>query len=347
LTPGVVLVCIDSELSRGVQRPNPMRRISLLIVLLLAMLVSGCFGGSSAKTASTPTARSPVPVVTGVPDQIEPAASESTLSWSQWSYPRGYDEYLRVGNGPIHRIGARPLRLDGIGPGGTGGGISGTTLVYARSMDAKLPASSLIGFYDIATHTYSSPPAGWNPSPGERFWNSHPSISGRFVLFARHSVDPDQLFQEVYLGDRTTGALTQLASGANLAAGQVNGNYAVWEQCDRNGVAYCSVYRYDIAAKKTTLIPNRFIASGRFEYAPSVTATGTVYFIHSGNGCGTSATLVRQPLGGSDTVLVTFKKGVDVGSTFVDDTGGTPSVYYSQSSCTGGGRHGDVYKITD
>jgi hypothetical protein len=151
----------------------------------------------------------------------------------------------------------------------------------------------------------------------------------------------------VYLGDRTTGKLTQLASGGNLAAGQVNGNYAVWEQCDQNSVAYCSVYRYDIAAKRTTLIPNRFVANGRFEYSPSVTKAGTVYFIHSGNGCGVSVTLVRQPLGGSDTVLVTFKKGVDVSSTYVNDTGGTPTVYYSQSSCANGGRHGDVYKITD
>jgi hypothetical protein len=324
-----------------------MSRISLLIAPLLAMLVSGCLGGGSAKTGGAPTTTSPVPVVTGVPDQIMPAASGKTLSWSQWSYPRGYDEYLRVGSGPVQKIGVRALRLDGIDGGGTGGGISGTTLVYARSMDTKMPPGSEIRFYDIATHTYSSPPAGWNASRGGRFWNWRPSISGRFVLFARHNVGGVQSFQEVYLGDRTAGKLTQLASGGNLAAGQVNGNYAVWEQCDQNSAAYSSVYRYDIAAKTTTAIPNRFITSGRFEYAPSVTKAGTVYFIHSGNGCGTSATLVRQPLRGPDTVLVSFKKGVDVGSTFVDDTGGTPTVYYSQSTCTDGGRHGDVYKITD
>jgi hypothetical protein len=323
-----------------------MTRIPLLVVALLALLVSGCFGGGSAKTGGTPTTTSPVPVVTGGPDQVTPAASGGTLAWSQWSHPRGYDEYLRVGSGPIQKIGVRALRLDGIDSGWTGGGISGTTLVYARVMDTKTPSSSLIRFYDIATHAYSSPPAGWNPSRGQGFWNWHPSISGRFVLFGRQSTGGVGSFQEVYLGDRTTGKLTQLASGASLAAGQVNGNYAVWEQCDDNRVAHCSVYRYDIAAKTTTRIANTF-SSGAFQYAPSVTKTGTVYFIHSGNGCGVSVALVRQPLGGSDTVLVTFKQGVDVGSTYVDDTGGTPIVYYSQSSCADGGRHGDVYKIID
>jgi Tol biopolymer transport system component len=149
----------------------------------------------------------------------------------------------------------------------------------------------------------------------------------------------------VYLGDRTSGKLTQLASAATIAPGQVNGNYAVWEQCQESN-GECNVYRHDIAAKTTTRISNTF-RSSRFQYAPSVTTTGTVYFVHSGHGCGTSATLVRQPLGGSDTVLVTFKDGIDVGSTYVDDTSGTPTVYCSQSICANHSKHGDVYKITD
>ena len=62
--------------------------------------------------------------------------------------------------------------------------------------------------------------------------------------------------------------------------------------------------RYDIAAKATTRIR---ATNGGFENAPSVTRAGIVYSMHSGHGRGASATLARQRLGGSDTVLVTFK----------------------------------------
>jgi hypothetical protein len=120
----------------------------------------------------------------------------------------------------------------------------------------------------------------------------------------------------------------------------------VWSQCQDYRVT-CNVYRYDIAAKTTTLIANTF-PGGVFQYSPSVTSTGTVYFIHSSNGCGASVTLVRQPLGGSDTVLVTFNKGIDVlYSTYVDDTTGTPTVYYDKSSCANGATHNDIYKVID
>jgi len=72
-----------------------------------------------------------------------------------------------------------------------------------------------------------------------------------------------------------------------------------------------------------------------------------VYFAHSGAGCDNGVTLVRQPLGGSDTVLVTFNKGIDVNSSYVDDTSGTPTIYYSKTSCANGANHGDVYKVID
>ena len=342
------LVNVAERTSRGHPASKLlMRRTPLLIVPLLAMLVSGCFGGSSANTAvpnRSSSTTGPVPVVTGAADQIQPAASGDTVAWSQWLQGRGYDEYLRVGQGPILRIGARAGR-DGIDGGGTGGGISGTTLAYARVIDRKMPPRSQIGFYDIATHTYSSPPAGWNPGRAYGFTDWRPSISGRFVLFGRSIIGGVQSIDDVELGNRTTGTLTQLASGANVVPGQVNGNYAVWTTCDQNPSGPCNVYRYDIAAKTTTLIPNTF-SGGAFQYSPSVSRTGTVYFIHSGHGCGASAALARQQLGGSDTVLVGFRNGVDVSSTYVDDTGATPTVYYSQSSCANGGRHGDVFTIT-
>jgi hypothetical protein len=60
--------------------------------------------------------------------------------------------------------------------------------------------------------------------------------------------------------------------------------------------------------------------------------------------------LVKYPLGGPATVLVAFPKGIDVSSSYVDDTSGTPTIYYSKGSCTknsAGNYNNDVYKIVD
>jgi hypothetical protein len=151
------------------------------------------------------------------------------------------------------------------------------------------------------------------------------------------------------LGDLTTGHLTLLASltGKNiyLEPGQVNGNWATWSSCPDDSVA-CDVYEYNIAARKTTKVSNTF-ASGKWQYAPSVSSTGTVYFIHSSTGCGQNVTLNKRALGATRTTLVSFTHGVDIGygSTFVDDSSGTPVVYYPRYSCAT--READVYKVVD
>ena len=80
--------------------------------------------------------------------------------------------------------------------------------------------------------------------------------------------------------------------------GQVSGNWAVWDVCRR----VCNVYRRDIGAGTTTRIPNTL--RGRYQYRPSVTADGTVYFVHSGQACGQNVRLVRQPLGGPQEVVL-------------------------------------------
>ena len=66
----------------------------------------------------------------------------------------------------------------------------------------------------------------------------------------------------------------------------------MWDVCRR----VCDVYRHDIGAGTTTRIPTTL--RGRYQYRPSVTADGTVYFVHSGLACGQNVRLVRQPLGG-------------------------------------------------
>lgn len=108
----------------------------------------------------------------------------------------------------------------------------------------------------------------------------------------------------------------------------------------------CDVVRYDIAKKTGTVIPNTF-GSGRLQWQPAVTSAGTVYFIHENRGsqCGRSVMLVRSPVGGSNTVLVRFKKDYDVISTFADDSTGAPVVYFDRYRC--GNPAGDIYKVID
>jgi hypothetical protein len=71
-------------------------RLALWLVLL-SVIAAGCLGGSNAASSgSTPTTKAAVPVLTGEPDRIQPAASGRTLAWSQWSKEHGYSEYVRV-----------------------------------------------------------------------------------------------------------------------------------------------------------------------------------------------------------------------------------------------------------
>jgi hypothetical protein len=107
------------------------------------------------------------------------------------------------------------------------------------------------------------------------------------------------------------------------------------------------VEEYDIATRTKTSVPQQ---PGNSEnYFPSVSSTGTVYFASSGSACGANVTLVKYPLGGPATVLIVFPRGIDLSSTYVDDTSGTPTVYYSKSACNkdGSRTHGDVYKVVD
>ena len=122
----------------------------------------------------------------------------------------------------------------------------------------------------------------------------------------------------------------------------MNGNWAVWEQCWDD---HCSVYRRDIAAKATTLLVNHCHRPAS-STAPSVAADGTAYYIHSGKGCGNTVKLVKQPVGGPETVLNTFNQGIDVLATnaSADPTSGTDVLfekYYCKRATS------DIYKVVD
>ena len=273
-------------------------------------------------------ALTPVAVLTGVPDQIQPAASGSTLAWDR-NGPSDSGPY----NAYVWPRGAPVKQLNGPGTQAFSPGISGSLVIYQRVTGGQ----SDLRLYNLTTHAYTAPPTGWNTTQWE-FW---PKISGNMVLFGREHANQTY---SIYLGDLATGQVT-LLQNANQGVeqpGQINGNFAVWTLCASRT---CHVFRYDIAAHTTTQLP---APTGSLnKYSASVSSTGTVYYVHGGAMCGSSVKLVRYPIGGPDTVLVSFAGGVDVSGTYVDDTSGTPVVYYSRSSCGNGGNHGDIYKVTD
>jgi hypothetical protein len=78
-----------------------------------------------------------------------------------------------------------------------------------------------------------------------------------------------------------------------------------------------------------------------------VTADGTVYFVHSGQACGQSVRLVRQPLGGPQEVVLSLRPGRDIFSktqAVPDPTSGT-DVYYSQARCGNPRNARDIYEV--
>jgi hypothetical protein len=213
------------------------------------------------------------------------------------------------------------------------GSIDGTTFVYqlARGGDSD------IRLMDVVSHVKSAP-TGINT----RRWEWSPTISGNWILFGREALARNRW--RVLLHNTSTAETITLADveGKSTRAdpGQVSGDYAVWDRCAHH---VCNVYRYTISTGDTTRIPNTL--TGRLQYFPSVTSTGTVYFAHSGDGCGRGVKLVEWVQGQPLNVLVAFRPGRDLTTstqTVPDQVAGT-DVYYDKYTCRTAAS--DIYEI--
>ena len=214
------------------------------------------------------------------------------------------------------------------------GSIDGTTLVYQRAHADQ----SDIRLWDVVAKTPLPPPAGVN-TPN---WEWHPTMSGDWILFGRVAYDRHR--SRVLLHNTMTSQTITLADvqglGTDAEPGQVSGNWAVWDRC-AHGV--CNVFRYDITDDLIEPLPNDFV--GKLQYFPSVTSAGTVYYVHSGNGCGRNVKLIEGVPAQPQTLLVQFGPGRDVTSTtqtVPDQTAGT-DVYFDKYKCSNG--TSDIYKI--
>lgn len=275
-----------------------------------------------AATAAT----APAPVKVGPRNEVGPAASDD---WFVWSKSRAkqtspFDLFAQ-------QTGHKAFKVNPKNTQAYAGGIDRTTLVYQLIRGA---ARSDLRLYDLTTRRLQAMPPGINTPQ----WECCATISGGWVLFGRGQAYSRNR-QIVLLANLTTGeqrVLDQLENKNGIvSAGQLNGNFAVWAKC--NPYPRCQIFRYDLASASTTPVP---ATAGKVVYSPSVNEYGTVYYGQSNRGCGKSAQLLRQPVGGGPEVIARLPQGRDLDVSFahripVRPPGDviTTRVYYDSVRC--------------
>jgi len=299
------------------------RRVALLLACATAVALPAVAGASIA---------GPSPVVATKAYEEGPAADVGWLVWTQET-AKASIVWARPSGGTKVRITPR-----GTVPLTSAGGLDGTTLVYTTRPVGGNGNDNDLKLYDLVTKTRTSLPGIVN-SHG---WECCASISGDWIQFMR-IVYPGPR-RTVFLYNRTTGELRPLGQArapVRVQKGSVSGNWAVWIKCTRNTL--CSTFRYDIAAKTTTKIPN---PRSRAQYAASVTDDGTVYFAESKNiFCGDDFGIWRYLPGGPRQRLITMRRGRDIAETNpVVNADSSVSVFYDREACRPG--TSDIYKFT-
>lgn len=251
-------------------------------------------------------------------NEVVPSGDGEYVAWAQNSVarPQRYHVFLR-------REGQPRVKVNRRGTQAGGGGFSGTTYVYSEwKPDAR---GTEIVRYDVLTGRRTT----YGDLVNSNLDEFHPTLSGKWLLFTRHNDRRD--VWRVLLHNTYSNFTRTLATGQGddwVYAGQVSGNYVTWGRV-RNQRQ--DVYRYDIKAKQTTLIPQAGFA---FQYNPAIASDGTIYYSRGGDGCGVTAELVRYPVGGPAEVLHSLPRYFDTGYTYVhDSTDGSRDVYYATIDC--------------
>jgi Divergent InlB B-repeat domain len=305
-----------------------MRRLSAILLMLVVVL-----------PADALAAMNEIPVRTTKASENAPAADTGYVAWAEWT-GREWNAYVKPEGGSRFQV-DRPRWNAWMG------GIDGDTLVYQeyrgnnRTWVAEGKGTSDLRLYDLIGRTRSNPPAGVNTGA----WEYWPSIDGDWLLFGRAT----RRVVKVILFDMVSGTsrtLLRHRTGQKSwgTGGQVNGDYAVFDACNPRGTI-CNVYRYDTGADTTTKIPS----AADWQFGPSVSSDGTMYFWRSANHCLPRTKLVRYSPSGDQQVLAAMPRefiGID---TYVSqEADGTLEVFYDRyDACGRRAGPGDVYKVND
>ena len=278
--------------------------------------------------AAPAIAASPDKPVRTNPWVMEWRASESA-NWMAWTERRS----RRLGHAVFaKRDGGRKFQLPSFGfHQAITGGVSGKRLVY-QTYDQGEDESKL--------HLYSLPQRERRSLPGSvntRHWEYLPSLSGKWLLFARAKANR----RVVMLANLQTGntrVLDRARWRVDVEPGQVNGDYATWT-VGGNGF---EVYRYRISTRSK----QRISRGDRWAYGGSVARDGTVYLVRSGEGCGKNVTVERWR-GGRRKTLLRPAEGIDMFQTRVyQPPGGRKRILHERLNCKAGLDSSDVYRFT-
>ncbi len=268
-----------------------------------------------------------VPVLTSDAGEFQPARGPRHLAWEQNTrgHPKHYDVIMKPDGGSEVRVNPRRTQA-------AMGGVDGTTLVYQEFRGER----SNLRFYDMDNEKRFNPPGGVN----SKQWEYWPSLSGRWLLFAREFDNGRRILILYDLEAKSREILDRTKKEKYfIGPGQVNGDYAVWSRCTPR----CGVLVHHIPTDTTTKLPN----PGGYQRGPSVSPGGVVYFSRGNKRCGSSVSLVRYPPGGPAQTVLDLQDPLDIHDTFVfsDPNGGT-EVFYERIGC-GRAAASDVFKIVD
>ena len=301
-------------------------------------LVASAVAGLVLITTAALAASTPVPVKNGPRNEFAPAAGDVWFAWSQSRrhHPRLFDVFAQQTGGAAFKVNHK-------GTLAYTGGIDGTTLVYQLIRGGRGGRSDL-RLVDLTTRRQQAIPPGINTSS----WECCGTIAGGWLLFSRGAA---------YTRDRQMVLLVNLTNGAQrvldvlnnrkglVVAGQVNGNFAVWQRCDPH--PHCQIFRYDLSTASAAALP---VPTGRIVYAPSVNELGTVFYGQSRAGCGKSVQLMKQPVVGPAEPLTSLPQGRDLTVTYAHGVPPKPPgqlvatrVYYDVLRCKG--HKQDIYSM--
>jgi hypothetical protein len=291
-------------------------------------------------TAVAPGATAPVRVKGTARNEVGPAASSDWFVWSKSRERRAspFDLFAQHLTDPAFKVNPK-------GTQAYAGGIDGTKLVY-QLLRGRIAIRSDLRLFDLATRKKLTLPGGINT----KGWECCATISGNWLLFTRgHSFSRDR--QLLLLRNLVTGeqrVLDQLRNkNGVIAAGQLNGSFAVWSRC--NPYPRCQVFRYDLGSATTTGFP---VPTGKVPYSASVNQYGTTYYFQSNKGCGKSPQMLKQPLDGPPQVIATIPEGRDSDVSYAFSPTPHPPlrtiathIYYDLTVCR---THvWDIYRVDD
>ena len=300
-------------------------------ILPVAFLSVGVFGLISARGAIE-MQRDAVPVRVSPAAELYPVAGGRYEAWSQnrRGYRRDFDAYARVGE-------KRPFRVNRPGTHARPGSIDGTTLVFQEWRGSR----SDLRFFNLKQRKRLPTPPGVNT----RQWETGGSLSARRLAFVRISRRKHlaRLVVRFLRSRKQRVILTRRYPKFRVTVGQLNGRYLVATVCGPR----CTIAGYDVQTMKGLKLPQSLIPETQ-DFAPSVTADGTVYFarVFTIDRCGNDATHLLRVRRSEDeaTTIGQVSPEQSVGSTYAASRAGQTNVFYSVGVC---GPNPDIYRLID